>query len=485
MKKNIRKILIIFWAVVLVIIIARAPRVGAEEEPARSTVTVQLTAAQTLALFGQSFNALYYNNGIVENVTFEFVKSSRTIVDDVSACFGSWSVGDTTETIVPDGAKNCFTLYAPNTRGETYFDHALYTNSEWLGSNGGSVIDRDKLLDYEFLLYKCVIGHDVYPVSSQMYDFQFNIYFPFALSGVDSWQSIFCTQLGTYGASSSFGLDPAPIISNTNLGSEIRLYSSNNPIVPVGVTSDTHSFGDNTRFGYALHPINTCDPSLSTGQIPGYAALDDFLSYFGIFSFQILDESFSASTDLTSVSWNIRNIEARFAFQSQGFDPSLSHDPDVPWDPMTCYVMVMCPRLRGEFSIGRPSGSGSYIDYTESLDKLISGSDATNNKLDIIIQKLNQIYNEMVADNGGVDLVEPEVIGFTQQQKQQILDGVSSLDSAMDNLSPEDLPTETIGGFFDIWDRITNIIPPGLMAIYVFALVGGIASWVIFSGRGG
>lgn len=494
MKKNIRKILIIFWSVVLAIIIARAPRVGAEEvepaqEPTATTVTVQLTAAQTLALFGQSFQALYYDNGTVRNITFDFDKSSRTIVDQCNDILDSWSYNDQMSSFFPSGVQNGITSFMCNNDNSSLsslFSNQLWSNSEWLGVENGSVIDREKLQGYEFLFYKCE-GIDTEPVSSNTFDFQLNINFPFVISGVERFQSVFSSQIGVYTPSMAYSTPHG--VRNSNLGSEIRLYGSSNQLYPIATTSDTHITGNSSYFGYFFHPLNTADPSKIVRAVPIASVLDRVLSYYGVFGMCIMDESIS-NNDITGINWNIRNCNSYFAVQKQGFWPEYTdisdpNDANYQWQDNAVYLMIMCPRIQGEFTIGRPSGSGSYIDYTESFDKLISGSEATNNKLDIIIQKLNQIYNQMVSDNGGVDLVEPETIGFTQQQKQQILDGVSSLDSAMDDLSPEDLPTETIGGFFDIWDSITSAIPPGLMALYIFALVGGIASWVIFSGRGG
>lgn len=363
-------------------------KVFADDSGGRS-VTVQLTSAQTLALFGQSFPALFYNGQSVETVSFDFVKSSRTIVDNVSECFSDWSIGDTSYSIVPPGSKNGFTLNCidGNSVVNQYFDHSLYYNSDWLGVDSGSIIDRDKISDYEFLLYRCDLSNFIRPVSSTQYDFQFNISFPFALSGLEGWRSIFCTQLATYAADSAFGENTLPYISNVNLGSEIRLYSSGNSLTPVGVTSDTHLFGSNTNFGIAMHPINTCDPSTISIVPPTWNSTKTALSYFGIFGFQVMDEIFSNPVDLSGVTWNIRNIEAQYRFQKQNFDASYTDisDPNSPlyqWDDVCCYIMIMCPILYGEYVIGNPSGSGSSPDYTAPLNDIID-------KLDQIVENLN------------------------------------------------------------------------------------------------
>lgn len=489
MKKKFRFVSVFFWSVILIIILVTAEKVSAEESP---TYTVQLTAEQTLALYGQSFNALYYNGSSQQNVTFVFDKSTRQICDELNDIFTTYTIDNTQYSLLPDGAKNAFTMYGVDeinwTRVTQTFNNCLLGNNVWIGANNGSIIDREKLIGYEFLLYRCD-GVSPRPVNSNSYDFQFNIPFSISISGVEQFKSLYMFQIGMFSASNAFQ-NTSVVIPNGNLRSEIRLYGINQ-LVPLDVTSDTFYWGngtDTSKFGLSMHPINSAGMDYVTPSVPTMQVLDRWTSQFGIFSMCVMDSVLN-SAEITGLNWNIRAGDAQFKFLKQGFDPLYSHisDPNAAnyqYQDDCIYLMIMCPIIQGDYHINRPGGSGT-IDYTEQIDKLVSGSDATNNKLDIIIQKLNQIYNQMVADNGGVDLVAPEIIGFTQQQKQQILDGVNSLDSAMDDLSPEDLPTETIGGFFDIWDNITSAIPPGLMALYIFALVGGIASWVIFSGRGG
>lgn len=350
------------------------------------TATVQLTAAQTLALFGQSIPALYYDGSRVHNVTFDFVKSTRTICDNLDTIFTPTN----DIPVLPSGSKNAFTMNAIDANGNAQnqlFDSQLYSNSSWLGVNEGSIIDRNKIKDYEFLFYKCSFSGFFDPVPSTSYDFQFNINFPISLSGVDGWQSIFGTQIGAYSAS-DYQRNAEPNITNVNYGSEIRLYSSSNSLTPLAVTSDSHMYGYNTKFGYGIHPINTCDPSYVGSTNPAtFSALDACTSYFAIFSMQVMDESFTSSFDLSRFSWNIRNVNSQYRLLKQDFDPHYvsENDPNssnYQYDDPTCYIMIMCPILHGEYTIGSGSGSGSGTDYSPALNDIID-------KLDQIVENLN------------------------------------------------------------------------------------------------
>lgn len=358
-------------------------KVFAEDQPVQ-TVTVQLTAAQTLALYGQSFSALYYDGSTVQNVIFNFDKSSKTVVDQCNDVLDSWSYGNQMSSFFPSGVQNGITSFMcnnDNSSTSSLFSNQLWSNSEWLGANNGSIIDRDKLQTYEFLIYKCE-GIDTEPVSSSSFDFQFNINFPFVISGVDRFQSVFSSQIGIYTPSMAYSTPH--YVRNSNLGSEIRLYGSSNQLYPIATTSDTHISGDSSYFGYFFHPLNTCDPSKIVRAIPTARVLDLVLSYYGVFGMCVLDESIS-NNDITGINWNIRNCNSFFAVQKQGFSPEYTdiNDPNSPnyqWQDNAVYLMLMCPRIQGDFVIGRPSGSSP--DYTAPLNDIID-------KLDQIVENFN------------------------------------------------------------------------------------------------
>ena len=275
MKRKIRLIIWFALTVALVVIAVKAPRVSAEESP---TYTVQLTAEQTLALYGQSFNALYYNGSSQQNVTFVFDKSTRQICDELNDIFTTYTIDNTQYSLLPDGAKNAFTMYAVDEnnwiRVSQTFNNCLLSNSSWLGSNGGSIIDRDLITGYEFLLYRCD-GVSPRPVNSNSYDFQFNIPFSISISGVEQFKSLYMFQIGMYSALNAFQ-NTNVVIPNGNLRSEIRLYGINQ-LIPLDVTSDTFYWNggiDTSKFGLSMHPINSAGVDYVTPSVPTLQVLD-------------------------------------------------------------------------------------------------------------------------------------------------------------------------------------------------------------------
>lgn len=406
----LKRIICIFLSCFLILFCFPVFSVSAEDV---QTVTVQLTEAQTLALYGTSFSALYFDGSGVQNVTFDYVKSSKQICDEINAVFDSWSYNNVSYSVLPSGSVNAFSMYGCPAGGNLTgslqgFDNSFGFNSDWLGINGGSVISRELLQYYDFLLYRANVAPR--PVNSSIYDFQFNIQFPFLLSGVERFQSLFMVQIGMFTPSSCWG--SIPNISNSNLRGEVRLYGTNN-LVPLAVTSDSYRFGTNNYFGISYHPINTIDPDFisSIGQnVPTYNALDGCLSAFGIFSMSLLDSS--VSSDLTGINWNIRAGDAQAKFLKQDFDPNYTNiidpnDSNYQYEDDSIYIMVMCPRIQGDFVIGRPSGSAP--DYSAPLNDIID-------KLDIIANNLNISFDttslETTIENTGSSVVSGVVNGI-------------------------------------------------------------------------
>ena len=61
---------------------------------------VELTSAQTLALYGSSIPALYYDGSSVRSTSFEFYKSSKTLASDCSRVFSDGFLGVTEPAIL-------------------------------------------------------------------------------------------------------------------------------------------------------------------------------------------------------------------------------------------------------------------------------------------------------------------------------------------------------------------------------------------------
>lgn len=460
MKKKFRFAGVIFWVVVLLAVLASGSKASADSLP------VVLSSAQTLALYGTEIPALWYNGQSVSNVTFSFSGSSRTITDSISESF-----------------VNPFESgYTHNNPLDIYIDYRTPTFHCYQYYDSGFLpqqVSKSDICGYEYLIYRCQLSPN--SVNELDFDFQINLDQSITIENVDRFQTFYGYSIGTaYSANQTNDQR----IRNGNLQSNLSIYSSASDVTPiVSLQGCVWSSGWPEYFCQVSMPVTNMAPALPEWQnwSTTLQNVDNLLYPAPLMQLNVVDTG--AQSSPIDISKSVYNIRAASGVSvKDGFDSS---SQEWAYSLPYVYIIIMCPRIYGDFTIPeKPSGSGT-IDYTNQLDQMIGQNTQTNTKLDIIIQKLDLIYQQMVSENGGVDLIDPETIGFTAQQKQQILHGVSSLDSAMDDLDAEDLPTETISSFFDVWDRITNIIPPGLMAVYIFFLVGGIASWVIFTGRGG
>ena len=76
----------------------------------------------------------------------------------------------------------------------------------------------------------------------------------------------------------------------------------------------------------------------------------------------MLDSTVS-NQNLSGINWNIRAGDAQANFLKQNFDPLYSdvQDPNSPnyqYEDSGIYIMIMCPIIQGDFSIGRNRSAG-------------------------------------------------------------------------------------------------------------------------------
>ena len=427
---------------------------------------VELTSAQTLALYGSSIPATYYDGASVRTTNFEFYKSSKTLASAVERVFSSGFYG------VSD-PSNLF-AFGDSSYYQRYWCQEWVSSinqGDWLSSNSGWIF-CDAIQPYEFLIYRAPLS--LGSVNQSDADFQINLDFSIALDGVERFCAINAYSIGF---ASSFDIYALPSIRCSNLRSTLKYFDTSSSVLPFGITSDCYSNDySGSSFGVAFHPVSLPDLTNIVDNHWVYWNDMNYLFPSPVFSMCYFDSgTLNSSVSLSSMYWDI--------FASAG---GITHEDSYSISNPTfttqyTYLMLMCPVVWGDVS--QPEPEPGTPDYSSSLDSIISNTSSTNTKLDQILIKLDLIYQQMQQDGGTADIDAPDVIGLKPTAKQRVLSGMSELDSTFEDVSPEDLPTDAFQGFSSGWSAIKAIFPNGLWSIYMLSLVGGIVAWIIYGKR--
>lgn len=462
---------------------------------------VALTSAQTLALYGQSIPAYWYNGVSVQGVTFDFYKSSRTVVSSIlDSCADNLI---TNPFISGYNIMNPSALFYNN--GGSYIpvfrNRPQSTNvndlSGWIpDDNNSTAAGRALFAPYEFLIYRCQLDSvPIIPDTSfnNGFDFQFSFDLSVNITGLDGLRTAFGVSSGiwdTYNSILGWG-------SGYNMSgyySGLELYSSDN-LVPFWVSSDLTSVYQTytRRVPYMCFPVTNPYEGMTYPAVTWQALFNSIVQNQPNCMLTCVDYHPENSFDWQSFSYTTR----RALVCSPPLDGR--ENPDSPnyaeADFGYVYLFVMCPVFWGDVSMPEPEpptineqldGIGTGInEINVGVGDINVNLSGTNHRLDLILQKLDQIYQEMVDDNSGADLVPPDTIGLSPTAKQRVLDGLSGLDDTMDNVDSDDFNTSAVQGIGSFWQRVKAVLPSGLWSVYMLCLVGGIVSWIIYGKRGG
>lgn len=330
------------------------------------SLPVVLTAAQTLALYGTELPALWYNGQSVSDITFSYYASSRTITDSISEWFSNPFESGYTH-------YNPFGLYI-NYNTPTFKCYQFY-DSGFLPQE----VNKSDLCGYEFLIYRAQFNPA--SVNESSFDFQLNLTQSISIQGVDRFQTIYGYSIGT--ANSSRQVNDQRI-RNANLQSNLSIYSSESDVTPlVSLQGCVWSRSWSEYFPQVSMPVTNMASasSLSVVQYPTTEAnVDGFLYPAPLMQLNIIDTGAqSSSISISKSIYNIRNaagVSVKEAIDTSGGGQSWVYSQPY------VYLIIMCPRIYGDYVIPENKPSGSGTDYTPALNDII-------NKLDIIAQNLN------------------------------------------------------------------------------------------------
>lgn len=331
------------------------------------SLPVVLTAAQTLALYGQSISGLWYNGSSVSDITFNYYASSRTITDSISESFDN-------------PFESGYTHYNPL---DIYIDYRTPTFNLYQYYDSGFLpqeISKSDLCGFEYLIYRCQLNPN--SVNELDFDFQINLEQSINIENVDRFQTFYGYSIGT--ANSAYQINDQRL-RNGNLQSNLSIYSSGvSPLVSLQGCVWSRSSAE--YFPQVSMPVTNMASTVdhSSPFLTNLNNVDLFLYPAPLMQLNIIDTGLQSSPITISKSiYNIRNaagVSVKEGSVNNEFVMSLPY----------VYLIIMCPRIYGEYSIPDNSGSGSGSpDYSAPLNDIIHKLDTIANNLNIDLDTTN------------------------------------------------------------------------------------------------
>ena len=374
-------------------------------EVSADSFPISLNAAQTLALYGSSIPAMYYDGQGVSYITFDYWKSSKEILSKIEA---DCSVSPM---ISVYANQNIFGLDA------AYWNNAAQSTSfpDWFSSSSGQLSQKQDFSTFEFLIYRWKVA-DLVPVKDSSFDFQLNLNQSLTLPGVERIR----TFIG-YSIDTITDLTDSNSIRYSGYHSQIDLYGQGSSI-PFYTGTETRKNGS-FYFGCAYMPVFWANGHY--GQIPDALSdehLNALLCPCPHMSLIPVDSGvLSSPVDLDHQTVNIRSArsvscnEGTFLYPQDGFQ--------------YCYLIIACPVVWG--NIMPPEPEQTTPNYSDQIDSIQTGVgdininlESTNDRLDQIIEQLDDIYENMGVS---VDIDTTDIENSISNAASSIVSGIRGL----------------------------------------------------------
>lgn len=331
-----------------------------------------LTPNQTLALYGVSIPAFYYNGTSVEEVSFSYVGDTFTVYNDY---------------VGTDG-----TLYFPNMRDDSGFLNPV-----------------TKIQNIDFLIYRWSSPAMISEPGT--FDFQIRLEQSIDITTTKFQEAIFWSNNNSSRVLRTMG----------NFVSHYYVYGSSVD----ECLSDTLAFRPSNSdlspyYGNVKFALNTIDVGESHGFASEYSCCQFFGSACNVGS--VTDDA-----ERLTIGSSVLNIKAASTvIYPQSYDPDTVIYGD--WSEPAVYLLIACPVVYGDYTLP-DHGSGDYSsgdsgDITVNVDVDLSGVEAD---LDTIIQ--NQ---ETMIDNQ--ETVNQYLDGIYTTQTAQLNDIIAKLDDIYDEM---------------------------------------------------
>lgn len=378
---------------------------------------VQLSASQSLALFGQTISARWYNGGSVSLVNFEFWKASGGITESIRAVF------DTDPYISAYLSKNPFGIDMADWSCELRSVNAL---PQWFTSPAnGRYPKKQDLAPQEFLIYRWQGQPNNVPSSGAgSADFQISIEQSIPLPNVERCRFAMGYSVGTC---TDITDDMLTLASDVN--STYNLYASGDLLNPVYTTSNAFRQTSATlnRFSVTYFPMyNRLENSSgSTWQLTD-TWMNTAVTPCPQMALMFCDQSFASPTTIDKQGAIIRAAKGIQCI-SNTLEESQTAEYTLPY----VYLILMCPTLWG--AVEPPEPPTTTPNYSHDLEHIQTGvnqiivnTDDINDRLDTIILKLDAIYDAMEESGGGLNPTLSPAPTLTRHQISGIISRIQA-----------------------------------------------------------
>lgn len=401
---------------------------------------VELTAEQTLALYGASFSALYYTGQGVASATFDYVGTTQDVVqawrDTGSYISGT---GDPTQATNPGDWSTDNTLFWGTSLGADGFSPTYATNSRIRNSN--------------FLIYKTEIAQ--LPASGS-FDFQIDFDFPLNI-GCQGFASMVLWSSGEGG------------LRTGNTASRGYLYDDSENTLAIGTGSPP---GNSDYYNYyARGKVFTYlgDVVSSSGVVTDHAFLwsaqPDYIC-MSLAAYPVYSDGVNADSITISKQKILVN-----KVTTTPYAHTFSHVSGVYEDfsANTVYCLVQCPLVYGDYIPPEP-------EY--NTDENINNINNNTNQIVLTTEQLRQILLRIETNSADILTVE-------RVHTSQFIDIIDKLNDIYNNmqgalsptltpaqgLTPHDAERETLKGIIGNTAPTASQLQPFAGAI---AIVGGV-----------
>lgn len=425
---------------------------------------VALNANESLALYGSSLSAAYFNGSSVEVAEFSYIGNTFAVRDMYREA-GIISSG--TSTVQTGGF-----------------------------SFEGDFLSFNIVANTNYLIYRWLPDVSSFPAPSSG-GFRLRFEFPIDIECSAFQSSILCSDIfGTIYRNETGGL-------NNTTNNYYKLFDSD------GEELSSHSFtpDSNARYFNTISilpfPIYASENGNAHLFLPSVANNQADLPWFngiGVRGGAIIDDA--PSIIVHSATYQLSRLSP-FQYSTDWIYSNGVAAPDT-YNDYAVYILIQCPIIYGDYVLPEPEDNTSLGDLNSNLNSLILSTDelrkillriesTQNDILTVervhtsqfinIIDLLNDIYDRMEASG---EITIPTLNPASNIPIDSSID--SRVSSELENFEfpnlQDEFNTQEVGGFFDMISGFWSWIPARVIAIYSIAMILGLVTWLLFRGRG-
>lgn len=437
-----------------------------------------LNANESLALFGTSIPAIYYNGVGVDSCTFDYVGNTFDI------------------------KQYAVDLYQAGGNGTYPYNQDIGGRGTWLTNTlGGGLYDDQNTPSFfndafisgtNYLIYRCAFESGL-PASATNFDFQIQVD---STIGIQS-QAIAFSCLWT--------CPDALARRDGNNTSHLYLYNASG--FPAGEIASViggrpgnSDWSNRYWLGHIGVYLSDVLNYSGANSDPRLLLLNNQPTFCGCF----VRAGDVTNEDAEPISFNGFRLNCKNVYKYFQYNFDWSIESYVAnGTTQYVYLLLQCPWVYGDFVLPEPEDSTTLGDINENIDNLVVSTDelrkillrieSTNSDILTverthtqqfidILSRLQAIYDKMYTD-GDIPLQYADELPFNESAMSQVEHALE--DYELPELAEDSGVHGALNGWGGLMSALKDALPGKVWAFFIFSIVAGLVHWVIFHGRGG